>query len=210
MTVRVVIADDHSMVREGLQALLSSVEGYQVVGLASTGTAAVRETVTQRPDVLVLDIGMPELNGIDVARRVTKAAPSVNILMLTMFDDDDSVLAAIRAGALGYVLKGASADEIMRAIVSVTAGEAIFGPGLARRALKLISSGPAAPAFGDLTRREREVLELIAAGLANPAIANRLGLSLNTISNHISSIFAKLQVENRGEAIVRARSAGLG
>jgi DNA-binding NarL/FixJ family response regulator len=131
VTVRVVIADDHSMVREGLQALLSSVGGYEVVALASTGAAAVRETVTHRPDVLVLDIGMPELNGIEVARRVTKSAPNVNILMLTMFDDDDSVLAAIRAGALGYVLKGASADEIMRAIVAVTAGEAIFGPGLA-------------------------------------------------------------------------------
>ena len=135
MSLRVVIADDHSMVREGLQALLSSVDGYEVVALASTGTAALRETVTLRPDVLVLDIGMPDLNGIEVARRVTKAAPSVNILMLTMFDDDDSVLAAIRAGALGYVLKGAGRDEIMRAIVSVAAGEAIFGPGLARRAL---------------------------------------------------------------------------
>ena len=210
MSVRVVIADDHSMVREGLQALLSSVEGYEVAALAGTGTAALRETVTLRPDVLVLDIGLPDLNGIEVARRVTKAAPSVNILMLTMFDDDDSVLAAIRAGALGYVLKGASADEIMRAIVSVAAGEAIFGPGLARRALKLITAKPAEPAFGELTPREREVLELIAAGLPNPVIATRLGLSLNTISNHISSIFAKLQVESRGEAIVRARSAGLG
>ncbi len=210
MNVRVVIADDHSMVREGLVALLSSVDGYEVVAQASTGSAALRETVTLRPDVLVLDIGLPDLNGIEVARRVTKAAPTVNILMLTMFDDDDSVLAAIRAGALGYVLKGAGADEIMRAIVSVAAGEAIFGPGLARRALKLISSEPAEPAFSELTRREREVLELIAAGLSNPVIATRLGLSLNTISNHISSIFAKLQVENRGEAIVRARSAGLG
>jgi DNA-binding NarL/FixJ family response regulator len=210
MSVRVVIADDHSMVREGLQALLSSVDGYEVVAQASAGTGALRETVTLRPDVLVLDIGLPDVNGIEVARRVTKAAPNVNILMLTMFDDDDSVLAAIRAGALGYVLKGAGADEIMRAIVSVAAGEAIFGPGLARRALKLISSGPAEPVFSELTPREREVLELIAAGLSNPVIATRLGLSLNTISNHISSIFAKLQVENRGEAIVRARTAGLG
>ena len=209
MSVRVVIADDHSMVREGLQALLSSVDGYEVVAQASAGTGALRETVTLRPDVLVLDIGLPDLNGIEVARRVTKAAPTVNILMLTMFDDDDSVLAAIRAGALGYVLKGAGADEIMRAIVSVAAGEAIFGPGLARRALKLISSEPAEPAFSELTRREREVLELIAAGLSNPVIATRLGLSLNTISNHISSIFAKLQVATRAEAIVRARDAGL-
>jgi DNA-binding NarL/FixJ family response regulator len=163
-----------------------------------------------RPNVLVLDLGMPGLNGIEVARRVTKAAPEVNVLMLTMFDDDDSVLAAIRAGALGYVLKGADADQVIRAIVSVAAGEAIFGPGLARRALRLLSAEPTEPPFTQLTRREREVLELIAQGTANPAIAARLGLSLNTISNHISSIFAKLQVETRAEAIVRARSAGLG
>jgi DNA-binding NarL/FixJ family response regulator len=130
--------------------------------------------------------------------------------MLTMFDDDDSVLAAIRAGALGYVLKGADADQVIRAIVSVAAGEAIFGPGLARRALRLLSAEPPEPPFTQLTRREREVLQLIAQGMANPAIAAQLGLSLNTISNHISSIFAKLQVETRAEAIVRAHSAGLG
>jgi DNA-binding NarL/FixJ family response regulator len=210
VTIRVVVADDHSLVREGLRVLLSSVDGCELVGTANTGPEAVRESVMLRPDVLVLDIGLPGLNGIEVARQVTRAMPQVNILMLTMFDDDDSVLAAIRAGALGYVLKGADTDEIIRAIASVAAGEAIFGPGLARRALRQISSGPAEPAFAALTRREREVLELIASGLANSAIAVRLGLSPNTISNHISSIFAKLQVENRGQAIIRARSAGLG
>jgi DNA-binding NarL/FixJ family response regulator len=210
VTITVVVADDHAVVREGLRALLSAVEGYELLATAATGPDAVREAVMLRPDVLVLDLGMPGLNGIEVARRVTKAAPDVNILMLTMFDDDDSVLAAIRAGALGYVLKGANADEVIRAIVSVAAGEAIFGPGLARRALRLLSAEPAEPPFTQLTRREREVLQLIAQGLANPAIAGRLGLSPNTISNHISSIFAKLQVETRAEAIVRAHSAGLG
>jgi DNA-binding NarL/FixJ family response regulator len=210
VTITVVVADDHAVVREGLRALLSAVEGYELLGTAATGPDAVREAVMLRPDVLVLDLGMPGLNGIEVARRVTKAAPEVNILMLTMFDDDDSVLAAIRAGALGYVLKGANVDEVIRAIASVAAGEAIFGPGLARRALSLFSAEPAEPPFAQLTRREREVLQLIAQGLANPAIAAQLGLSPNTISNHISSIFAKLQVDTRAEAIVRARSAGLG
>jgi len=210
VTVRIVVADDHSLIREGLRALLSSVDGYELVGTASDGAAAVREVVTLRPDVLILDIGMPSLNGIEVARRVTKAVPTVNILMLTMFEADEHVLAAIRAGALGYVLKGASADEIMRAIDAVAAGEAILGPGLARRTLQLMSAPPAEPVFAELTPREREVLELIAGGLSNSSIATRIRLSQNTISNHISSIFAKLQVENRGEAIVRAREAGLG
>ena len=210
MTITVVVADDHAVVREGLRALLLAVDGYELLATAATGPDAVREAVMLRPNVLVLDLGMPGLNGIEVTRRVTKAAPEVNILMLTMFDDDDSVLAAIRAGALGYVLKGADADQVIRAIVSVAAGEAIFGPGLARRALRLLSAEPADPPFTQLTPREREVLQLIAQGMANPAIAAQLGLSLNTISNHISSIFAKLQVETRAEAIVRAHSAGLG
>ena len=208
--ISVVVADDHPLVREGLRAVLSSTDGYDLVATADTGAAAVRETLIFRPNVLVLDVGMPDLSGIEVARRVTKAAPSVNVLMLTMFDDDDTLLAAIRAGALGYVLKGATAEETIRAIAAVAAGEAIFGPGLARRALRLISSPAPEPAFPSLTQRERDVLELIASGLPNTTIAARLGLSPNTISNHISSIFAKLQVDSRAAAIVQARSAGLG
>ena len=208
--ISVVVADDHPLVREGLRAVLSSTDGYDLVATADTGAAALRETLIFRPDVLVLDIGMPDLSGIEVARRVTKAAPSVNVLMLTMFDDDDTLLAAIRAGALGYVLKGATAEETIRAIAAVAAGEAIFGPGLARRALQHISSPARQPTFPDLTQRERDVLELIASGLPNTTIAARLGLSPNTISNHISSIFAKLQVDSRAAAIVHARSAGLG
>lgn len=207
--ITVLVADDHAMVREGLRALLSSMDGYQLVGTASTGADAIREAVLLKPNLLVLDIGFPDLSGIEVVRKLTKAAPSVKILMLTMYEDDESILGAVRAGALGYVLKGADADDLLRAIAAVAAGEAIFGPGLARRALQVMSAPPE-PAFAGLTRREREVLELIASGLSNPAIAAKLGLSTNTISNHISSIFGKLQVASRAEAIVRARSAGLG
>jgi DNA-binding NarL/FixJ family response regulator len=207
--ITVLIADDHAMVREGLRALLSSMDGYELAGTASTGADAIRETVLLKPDLLVLDIGFPDLSGIEVVRRLAKAAPSVKILMLTMYDDDESILGAVRAGALGYVLKGADADDLLRAIAAVAAGEAIFGPGLARRALQVLSAPPE-PAFAQLTPREREVLELIASGLSNQAIAAKLGLSTNTISNNISSIFGKLQVGSRAEAIVRARSAGLG
>jgi DNA-binding NarL/FixJ family response regulator len=207
--ITVLVADDHAMVREGLRALISSMDGYQLVGTASTGTDAIREAILRKPDLLVLDIGFGDLNGIEVVRRLTKAAPTIKILMLTMYDDDESILGAVRAGALGYVLKGADPDDLLRAIAAVAAGEAIFGPGLARRALQALST-PREPAFAELTRREREVLELIASGLSNQAIAAKLGLSTNTISNHISSIFNKLQVGSRAEAIVRARSAGLG
>ena len=207
--IRVQIADDHAMVREGLRALLSSMEGYDLVGTAATGADAIREAILLKPDLLVLDIGFPDLSGIEVVRRLAKATPMVKILMLTMYDDDESILAAVRAGALGYVLKGADTDDLLRAITAVAAGEAIFGPGLARRVLQALSA-PQEPAFTELTRREREVLELIASGMSNQAIAAKLGLSVNTISNHISSIFAKLQVSSRAEAIVRARSAGLG
>jgi DNA-binding NarL/FixJ family response regulator len=207
--IKVVVADDHAMVREGLRALISSMDGYELVGTASTGADAVRESVLLKPDLLVLDIGFPYLSGIQVVRRLAKAAPSVKILMLTMYDDDESILGAVRTGALGYVLKGADADDLLRAIAAVAAGEAIFGPGLARRALHALST-PREPAFAELSRRERDVVELIASGLSNQAIAAKLGLSSNTISNHISSIFSKLQVASRAEAIVRARSAGLG
>jgi DNA-binding NarL/FixJ family response regulator len=216
--ITVLVADDHAMVREGLRALLSSMEGYELIGTASTGAEAIREALLLKPDLVVLDIGFPDLNGIEVVRKLAKSAPSVKILMLTMYDDDESILGAIRAGALGYVLKGADSDDLLRAIAAVAAGEAIFGPGLARRApgpglarraLQALTA-PREPAFAELTRREREVLELIASGMSNPSIAAKLGLSPNTVSNHISSIFSKLQVGTRSEAIVRARSAGLG
>lgn len=208
---RVVIADDHPVVREGLSALLASVPPITVVGVAGTGHEAVHAAVTLRPDVLVMDIQMPGLTGVAAAREITRVAPDVAVLMLTMFDDDDSVFAAMRAGARGYVLKGAQQDEIIRAIQAVAAGEAIFGPGIARRMLGLLSAPttPAAP-FPGLTSREREVLGLIAAGVRNAEIARRMSIAPKTVANHISAIFTKLQVTDRHEAIILARDAGLG
>jgi DNA-binding NarL/FixJ family response regulator len=211
VTLRIVVADDHSVVREGLRALLSAVEGYELVGTAATGGEAVKAAVTLRPDVLVMDIQMPDMTGIEATREIRRVAPTVAVLMLTMFDDDESVFAAMRAGALGYVLKGAAPESMIRAIAVVAGGEAIFGAGVATRALSYFSTPRADPAaFPELTPREREVLTLIASGLSNAAIASRLGLAPNTVGNHISNIFAKLQVASRAEAIVRARSAGLG
>jgi DNA-binding NarL/FixJ family response regulator len=211
MTLRIVVADDHGIVREGLGALLSAHPGYELIGTSGTGAEAVRAAVTLHPDVLVMDIQMPELTGIEATREISRVAPEVAVLILTMFDDDDSVFAAMRAGARGYVLKGAAPDNVIRAIAAVAAGEAIFGPGVARRALDYLS-GPRhdQAAFPELTPREREVLDLIASGLGNTAIAARLGLAVATVGNHITSIFAKLQVASRAEAIIRARSAGLG
>jgi len=211
VTLMIVVADDHAIVREGLRALLSAVQGYELIGTASTGAEAVRAAVTLRPDVLVMDIQMPDTTGIEATREISRVAPSVAVLILTMFDDDESVFAAMRAGALGYVLKGAAPDEMIRAIAAVAGGEAIFGAGVARRALTYLSAPRSRePAFPELTPREHEVLGLIAAGRSNPAIAAQLGVAANTISNHISNIFAKLQVASRAEAIVRARTAGLG
>ena len=211
MTLRIVVADDHGIVREGLGALLSAHDGYELIGTAANGEEAVRAAVMLHPDVLVMDIQMPGLSGIDATSEIGRVAPDVAVLMLTMFDDDESVFAAMRAGAQGYVLKGAAPDNVIRAIAAVAAGEAIFGPGVARRALAYLS-GPRVdqPAFPELTPREREVLDLIAGGLGNAAIAARLGLAVATVGNHITSIFAKLQVAGRSEAIIRARSAGLG
>ncbi len=211
MTLRIVVADDHAVVREGIRALLSAVDGYELIGDAGTGADAVRAAVTLSPDVVVMDIQMPGMTGIEATREIARVAPGVAVLMLTMFEDDESVFAAMRAGALGYVLKGAAPDAMIRAIASVAAGEAVFGAGVARRALAYLTAPrPGSTAFPELTPREREVLGLIAAGLSNAAIAARLGLASNTVGNHISNIFAKLRVASRAEAIVRARSAGLG
>jgi DNA-binding NarL/FixJ family response regulator len=211
ISVRVVIADDHPVVRDGLSALLDSVPSLIVAGTASSGREAVRAAVTLHPDVLIMDIQMPDLGGIAATAEIARAAPTVAVLMLTMFDDDDSVFAAMRAGARGYVLKGAQQDEIVRAIHSVAAGEAIFGPGIARRVLGL-AAAPAAPSvpFPDLTARERQVLDLIAAGARNPEIAHRMSIAPKTVANHIAAIFAKLQVPDRNQAIILARDAGLG
>jgi DNA-binding NarL/FixJ family response regulator len=186
------------------------VPGLEVVATAATGREAVRAAVTEAPDVLVLDVQMPDLDGVAAAAEIVRAAPAVAVLMLTMFDDDDSVFAAMRAGASGYLLKGATQDEIVRGIHAVAAGEAIFGPGIARRVLRLLSGGDrAAEPFPELTARERQVLELYATGLTTAAVAARLGLAAKTVTNHAAAVFAKLGVSSRAEAVQRARRAGL-
>ncbi|TDC29060.1 response regulator transcription factor [Kribbella albertanoniae] len=210
--MRVVLADDHPVVRAGLAALLTSLPGIEVVGVAATGREAVREVITNRPDVAVLDLQMPDLDGFAATRELARSAPEVAVLVLTMFEDDDSVFAAMRAGARGYLVKGAEQDEIARAIRAVAAGEAIFGPGVARRVLGFFAA-PAAPAaepFPELTSREREILHLLAAGLSNPAIADRLHLASKTVANNVSAIFTKLGIADRATAIIQARNAGLG
>jgi DNA-binding NarL/FixJ family response regulator len=210
-SIRVVIADDHPVVRDGLSALLASVPSVTVAGIAATGREAVHAAVTLRPDVLVMDIQMPELGGVAATREIARAAPDIAVLMLTMFDDDDSVFAAMRAGARGYLLKGAQQDEIIRAIQAVAAGEAIFGPGIARRVLGLVSAPPAPGVpFKGLTSREREILNHVAAGARNAEIARQMSIAPKTVANHISAIFSKLQVADRNQAIIRARDAGLG
>jgi DNA-binding NarL/FixJ family response regulator len=210
-TIRVVLADDHPVVRAGLEALLTSLPGIEVVGVASTGREAVREVITTRPEVAVLDLQMPDLDGFAATRELARSAPEVAVLVLTMFEDDDSVFAAMRAGARGYLVKGAEQEEIARAIRAVAAGEAIFGPGVARRVLTFFSAPPpTVEPFPDLTTRERQILDLIAAGLSNPAIADRLSLASKTVANNVSTIFTKLGIADRATAIIQARNAGLG
>jgi DNA-binding NarL/FixJ family response regulator len=213
MTVRVVLADDHPIVRDGLSALLASIDGIEVVGVAATGREALRAAVTLKPDVLVMDIQMPDMDGVTAAREVARAAPSVGILMLTMFDDIDSVDAAMRAGAAGYVLKGASQQQIARAIHTVAAGDTILASGVAKPMLDAAAAGRSGARRGpldQLTSRERDILELLATGLPTASIAERLGLAVKTVNNNLSTIFAKLGVAGRTEAALLARNAGLG
>ena len=209
--IRVVLVDDHPVVLGGLRALLASLPGFEVVGEAMDGEAGVREVVLTRPDVVLMDIRMPGIDGLEATRRIREAVSGVSVLVLTMFDDDDTVFGAMRAGAQGYLLKGADQAEIDRAIRAVVAGEAIFSPGVAQRVLGYFAAPPpAADPFPNLTTRERDVLDLVAAGVRNQEIAERLFLSPKTVANHISSIFVKLEVADRSAAIVRARQGGLG
>jgi len=211
--VSVLIADDHPVFRRGLRTLLASVPDLEVVGEAATGAEVVTSAAATQPDVIVMDLHMPGLNGIEATRRVLQTSPHISVLVLTMLDDDASVFAAMRAGARGYLLKDADQDEIIRAIRAVGSGEAIFGPAIATRVVDYFAAPrPSLPpqAFPELTARERELLELLAQGHSNPEIAERLGLRHKTVRNHVSNIFSKLQVADRAQAIVRARQVGLG
>ena len=210
--IRVLVADDHPAFRAGLQLMLADAPDLEVVGLAENGDQAVELAEPLRPDVVVMDLRMPGLDGIGATRRLLELDPAVGVVVLTMFEDDDSVFAAMRAGARGYLLKGAEQDEILRAIRSVAAGEVLLGQSIARRVIEHFSSGDgsARAAFPALTERERQVLDLIAAGKGNAVIAHELVLSLKTIRNHVSNIFTKLQVSDRAAAIVKARDAGFG
>ncbi|TDB89081.1 response regulator transcription factor [Actinomadura sp. KC216] len=210
-TIRVLITDDHPVFRQGLKGLLQAL-GVDVVGEAENGPDAVRLAAELQPDVVVMDLHMPGGNGIEATRTITRTSPRIGVLVLTMFRDDDSVFAAMRAGARGYLLKESGAEEIARAVRAVAAGEAIYGPEIARRVLTYFTDmpDPRRAAFPELTDREREVLGLIAQGRSNADIAGTLFLSQKTVRNHVSNIFMKLHVADRAQAIVVAREAGLG
>ena len=210
--VQVLIADDHPVFRSGLRALLATDAAITVVGEASTGGEAVAATAAERPDVVLMDLNMPELDGVAATAQILQASPRTAVLVLTMFDDDDSVFAAMRAGARGYLLKGTNQADILRAVHAVAAGGAVFGPAVAQRVLDFFAHGAArsAATFPQLSDREREVLDLLAQGDSNGRIATRLVISEKTVRNHVSNIFAKLAVADRAQAVVRAREAGLG
>lgn len=210
--IRILIADDHTLFRDGMRSLLASLADTEVVGEAASGLEAVRQAELVQPDVVLMDIQMPELNGIEATRRIVAASPHIGVVVVTMFEDDDSVFAAMRAGARGYVLKGADQAEMLRTLRAVARGEALFGPAIASRLMSYFAAprSSAPGVFPELTEREREVLSLIAQGYNNAEIAQRLVLSQKTVRNHVSNIFSKLQVADRAQAIVRAREAGLG
>jgi DNA-binding NarL/FixJ family response regulator/class 3 adenylate cyclase len=216
-TIRLLIADDHALFREGVRALFLAHPDIEVVGEAADGELAIQQVDAAAPDVVLMDINMPGINGIEATRRILSNHPNLGIIMVTMLEDDTSVFSAMRAGARGYVLKGAHHDEILQAIRAVAAGQAVFGPAIATRMITFFQ-GLNAPSYGEqasqvfpeLTEREREVLTLIAQGVSNKEIAEKLFISMKTVSNHITNIFSKLQVADRAQAIIRARNAGLG
>ena len=208
--IRILIADDHPVFRFGLKALLATEPDLEVIGEAPTGKNAVALAADLTPDVILMDINMPDLNGIEATRQIIQAHPDTGILILSMLDDD-TVFSAMRAGARGYLLKGSEGDATVQAIRIIAEGGTIFSPGIAERVMAYFSRGQRNPdPFPELTDREREILELIAKGLTNQAIADRLILSSKTVRNQVSEIYSKLQVASRGEAMAKARDAGLG
>jgi DNA-binding NarL/FixJ family response regulator len=212
-TVRVLIADDHPLFREGMRGRLDRVADVAVVGEAASGDEAVELAHKLEPDVILMDIKMPGLNGIEATREIQQASPQIGVLVLTMFEDDDSVFAAMRAGAKGYLLKDSGGEGVVHAIRAVASGEAVFGPGVAERIMDFFAAPRAAApqrAFPELTEREEEVLSLVAQGKANREIARQLFVSLKTVRNHVSNILLKLQVADRAQAVIRARDAGMG
>jgi len=215
--IRVMVVDDHTIFRDGLKAILMNVSDIEVAGEAGNGREAIAQAETLAPDVILMDINMPDLNGIEAMQQILAAKPGTGIVMLTMLEDNDSLFAAMCAGARGYILKGADKAEVLKTIRAVADGEALFGPAIAGRLTAFFQHSRHAAQhddglapFPDLTDREREVLELIAAGESNQEIARLLHISAKTVSNHISNIFGKLQVADRAQAIVKARQAGLG
>ncbi len=210
--IRVLIADDHTLFREGLVALLDSVPEIEVLTTVEDGRQAIESAAKLQPDVILMDLQMPELNGIEATRQIIQTSPHIGVIVVTMFEDDDSVFAAMRAGARGYILKGADQNDMIRAIQAVARGEALFGPSIATRLMSYFTPGVQAPprAFPELTDREREILELIAQGMSNIEIADRLTISQKTVRNHVSNIFNKLQVTDRVQAALQAREAGMG
>jgi DNA-binding NarL/FixJ family response regulator len=217
MPIKVLIADDHAFYREGVRAFLNNTTDIEVVGEAGNGDEVITKAKDLAPAVILMDLKMPGTNGIEATRRIHETDSTIGVLVLTMFDDDDSVFAAMRAGARGYLLKDADKDEVVRAIVAVERGEAIFSPAIAQRMIQYFSAAPSASfskkglgEFSELTERELEILNLIARGDNNNTIANKLSLSIKTVQNYVSSILTKLQVADRAQAIVRAREAGLG
>jgi DNA-binding NarL/FixJ family response regulator len=211
--VRLLIADDHPLVRSGMRALLAAAEDVEVVGEAANGDEAVTKAASLQPEVIVMDLAMPGINGIEATRRIVQTHPQMRVLVVTLFEDDDSVFAALRAGARGYILKDATEVEVLRAIRAVSSGDAIFSATIAQRLIDFFAAPrppQAALPFPELTEREREILALIAQGQSNAEIAQSLVISLKTVRNYISNIFSKLQVADRSHAIIRAREAGMG
>jgi DNA-binding NarL/FixJ family response regulator len=213
-TLRILVAEDHPLFRKGMISLLSSVPDFELVGEAATGEEAVARAAELQPDVVLMDLQMPEVNGIEATRSILQESPSVRVLVVTLFEDEDSVFMALRAGARGYVLKDADEEEMVLSIRAVGKGEAIFSPAVAERVLAYFAASPPGgvppQAFPTLTDREREILHLLAQGHPNPSIARQLSLSTKTVGNYVSNIFTKLQVADRAQAIIRARDAGLG